>query len=712
MENIIIKDVANNLNIKPNQVQVVLDLLKDNNTIPFIARYRQQQTGGLDENIIFDINKLYEYEINLKQRKEDVIRLIGEKGLLNDDIEQSIIQAKKIVEVDQIYQPYKDKKETKASKAIKLGLEALSKKMMDNPNFDIESEASKYLNDKVSSTEDAIQMASDIIAQVTCENSKVRDFVLENVKRHVRIVSKVKKNHDDEKGVYSMYYDYEQLFSKIANHQLLGLNRANKQKVVTISFVMPEDHNVENIYKYFFSKKEYQHKKLLIEAIQDGYKRLLFPSITRQLYSLALEEAMIDAIDLFALNLENLLMMPPIKNKVILGFDPAYKTGCKLAVVDESGNLLGISLIFPFMSEQKVKESKDILLDLISKYQINLIAIGNGTASRESEEFIANFIKEYKLDIEYLIVSEAGASVYSASKLAQDEFKDLKVEQRSAISIARRVLDPLGELIKIDPKSIGVGQYQHDVNQKQLSEKLEFKINKIVNDIGVDLNSSSYYLLSHISGLSTKIGKAIVEYRRKNNGFKNRNELLKVSGLKSKAFEQAAGFLRIESSNEILDKTIIHPESYKLVYKLLNELNLNIEQINDESFKKQIEDLNLDKYLKILDTDIYTLKIIQKGLLYPNLDKRDLIPTPKLRKDVLTINDLSIGMELEGVVRNIVDFGAFVDIGIKNDGLLHISKISKEFIKHPSLVLAINDIIKVKIDGIDLVKEKVSLTRL
>lgn len=712
MENIIINEVSKNLNIKPKQVSVVLELLKENNTIPFIARYRQEQTQGLDENAIFDINKLYEYEVNLAQRKEDVIRLIDEKGLLSLDIKQSIMNATKIIEVDQIYQPFKDKKETKASKAIKLGLEPFAKKIMDNPNFDIENEANEYISDEVSSIEVAINMASDIIAQLTCENVKVRSFVLENVNRHVHILSKVKKSHEDEKGIYSTYYDYDQLFSKIANHQLLGLNRASKQKVVSISFSMPEDNNVENIYKYFFSRKEYKHKEILMDAIKDGYKRLLFPSITRQIYSLALEDAMVDAIDLFALNLEKLLMMPPIKNKVILGFDPAYRSGCKLAVVDENGNLLDIALVFPFMSDQKVKESKDILLALISKYKINLIAIGNGTASRESEEFVANFIKEFNLDVEYLIVSEAGASVYSASKLAQEEFKDLKVEQRSAISIARRVLDPLGELIKIDPKSIGVGQYQHDVNQKQLSEKLEFTINKIVNDIGVDLNSSSYYLLSYISGLSTKISKSIVEYRKKNNGFKNREELKQVSGLKSKAFEQAAGFLRIDNSNEILDQTIIHPESYKLVYKLLSELNLSIDQINEDSFKNEIESLDLNIYLTILDTDIYTLKIIQKGLLYPSLDKRDLLTTPKLRKDVLTINDLSLGMELEGVVRNIVDFGAFVDIGLKNDGLLHISKISKNFIKHPSDELAINDIINVKIESIDLVKEKIALTRL
>lgn len=712
MEDIIIKEVANHLKIKTQQVSVVLALLDAKNTIPYIARYCQEQTQGLDENAIFEINKLYEYEVNLKQRKEDVIRLIAEKGLLNDSLEQSIKQASKIIEVDQIYQPYKTKKETKASKAIQLGLQPLAQMMMQQPQIDLEAETSKYLSDEITSVEMALDKASDIIAQETCENAHVRAFVSENIKRYVLICTKEKKEHDDEKGLYSMYYDFEQSFTKLANHQLLGLNRASKQKVVTVSFKMANDYNVENIYKYFFSKKNYQHKEILYQAIEDGYKRLLFPSITRQIYSLALEEAMADAIDLFALNLEKLLMMPPLKKKVVLGFDPAYRSGCKLAVVDEKGNLLAISLIFPFMSQQKTAESKTIILDLVKKYHINLIAIGNGTASRESEEFIASLIKESDLALEYLIVSEAGASVYSASKLAQEEFKDLKVEQRSAISIARRVLDPLGELIKIDPKSIGVGQYQHDVNQKALEEKLDFTVNKIVNDIGVDLNSASYYLLAHISGLTTKISKAIVVYRQKNNGFSNRKQLLEVSGLKEKTFEQAAGFLRILSSDEVLDQTIIHPQDYDLAYQLLVELDLKIEQIEAEHFKKVLEKLDLKKYVQVLKTDIYTLQIIQKGLLYPNLDKRDLIETPKLRKDVLSIEDLSVGMELEGVVRNVVDFGVFVDIGLKNDGLLHISKISKEYIKHPSVLLALNDIIKVKIESIDLVKNNISLTRL
>ncbi|MDF9867456.1 uncharacterized protein OKW22_001029 [Bacilli bacterium PM5-3] len=710
MNTIIISEVAKDLKIKDKQVETVLNLLNENNTIPFIARYRKEVTGGLDENIIFEISKHYEYQENLQKRKDDVIRLIEEKGLLNDELKTSILNATKIIEVDNIYQPYKDKKKTKASIAISYGLEGLANKLMNEPNLDVNKEAKNYLNDNVANVEEAIDYAKDIIAQVTCENVKVREFVLENIEKYANVVAKVKKKHDDEEQVFKMYYDFNEKFTKIANHRILGLNRAITKKVVTMNFELKNDYNVENIYRYFFSKKNFINKDILYSAIEDGYKRLLFPSIVRQLFSLRVEQASSDAIDVFALNLEKLLLTPPLKNKIILGFDPAFRTGCKLAVIDRDGKVLAISICYPHEYQGKVNEAKKVILDLINKYNIEVIAIGNGTASRESEMFIADLISENKLDVAYAIVSEAGASVYSASKIAQEEFKDLQVEQRSAISIGRRLLDPLGELIKIDPKSIGVGQYQHDVNQKELAKKLDFTVEKIVNEVGVDINTTSQYLLAHISGLSKSISDSIVKYRIDNGGIKNRQELLKIAKLGPKAFEQAAGFLRISDSKEILDRTIIHPESYKITYNLLKKLGIKIEDIDTEDFKNKLKEVNVKEYSLELNIDEYTLKDIISALLNPNLDVRDELAQPTLKKDVLKLEDLTIGMELEGVVRNVVDFGVFVDIGLKNDALLHISKISKEFISHPSEKLAINDIVRVNVLDIDLQRKSVSLT--
>ncbi|MDH6603143.1 uncharacterized protein OKW23_000271 [Bacilli bacterium PM5-9] len=710
MNTIIISEVAKDLKIKDKQVETVLNLLNENNTIPFIARYRKEVTGGLDENIIFEISKHYEYQENLQKRKDDVIRLIEEKGLLNDELKTSILNATKIIEVDNIYQPYKDKKKTKASIAISYGLEGLANKLMNEPNLDVNKEAKNYLNDNVANVEEAIDYAKDIIAQVTCENVKVREFVLENIEKYANVVAKVKKKHDDEEQVFKMYYDFNEKFTKIANHRILGLNRAITKKVVTMNFELKNDYNVENIYRYFFSKKNFINKDILYSAIEDGYKRLLFPSIVRQLFSLRVEQASSDAIDVFALNLEKLLLTPPLKNKIILGFDPAFRTGCKLAVIDRDGKVLAISICYPHEYQGKVNEAKKVILDLINKYNIEVIAIGNGTASRESEMFIADLISENKLDVAYAIVSEAGASVYSASKIAQEEFKDLQVEQRSAISIGRRLLDPLGELIKIDPKSIGVGQYQHDVNQKELAKKLDFTVEKIVNEVGVDINTTSQYLLAHISGLSKSISDSIVKYRIDNGGIKNRQELLKIAKLGPKAFEQAAGFLRISDSKEVLDRTIIHPESYKITYNLLKKLGIKIEDIDTEDFKNKLKEVNVKEYSLELNIDEYTLKDIISALLNPNLDVRDELAQPTLKKDVLKLEDLTIGMELEGVVRNVVDFGVFVDIGLKNDALLHISKISKDFISHPSEKLAINDIVKVNVLDIDLQRKSVSLT--
>lgn len=702
----IIKEITNSLNLEVEQVENVLQLLAEKNTIPFIARYRKEFTKGLDENQIFEIEQVYQYQENLKKRQEDVIRLIEEKGLLTNDLKQAILKANKIVEVDNIYQPFKDKKKTKASIAIEFGLEPLALKLMNQPHFDLDQEVSKYLNENVKTKEEAISYAQDIIAQYCTDNLKVRDFVSENIAKYSYLVTKVKKKHDDEKKIYEMYYDYQERFSSIANHRLLGINRAVNQKVVTLNFHLEKDYNVDNIYKYFFSKKNFQHQEILYQAIEDGYKRLLFPSITRQLLALKLESASEQAINIFAKNLEALLMAYPLKNKVILGLDPGFRTGCKLAIIDKDGSLLDIDLLYLHQEDKAMKT----LNDLVKKFNVDIIAIGNGTASRESEQLVANTIKQYQLNCEYIIVSEAGASVYSASKIAQEEFKDLKVEQRSAISIARRLADPLSELIKIDSKSIGVGQYQHDVNQKELSAKLDFTVEKIVNEVGVDLNSASSYLLTYISGLNKSIAEEIVKFRQENNGFTNRKQLLKVKKLGAKAYEQAAGFLRIIDAQEPLDSTIIHPESYDKTYQLLELLDLNIKDINNDSFKEKIKSINQEEICLKLDIDEYTLVNIIKGLLNPNLDVRETLTQPQLKSDIMKIEDLSIGMELEGSVRNVLDFGVFVDIGLKNDALLHISKISRDYLEHPLQVFSVNDIIKVRILEIDLNKQQVKLT--
>lgn len=711
MNETIIQEVAQELNIKDNQVKVVLDMLAENNTIPFIARYRKQQTQNLDENAIFAINKLYEYQNNLTNRKEDVIRLIDEKGLLSDDLKASIMKATKISEVDNIYQPFKDKKKTKASVAIGLGFEPLAKKVLSVPNLNIDQEIKSYLKDGITKGE-GLQYVQDIIAQQSTDNPKVRAFVTDNIIKYAYVKAKVKKKHDDEQETFKIYYDYQEKYNRLVNHRVLGLNRAVNKKVVTMSFGLDQDYNVENIYKYLMKKRESQNKQFIMEAIEDGYKRLLFPSITRFLWSEKVEAASQDAIDVFSLNLEKLLLNPPLKHKTILGLDPAFRTGCKLAVINENGTLLEISVCYPHSSDKQREEAKRIMLDLIKKHNVDIIAIGNGTASRESEEFVANLIKDNNLDVTYAIVSEAGASVYSASKLAQDEFKDLSVEQRSAISIARRLLDPLSELIKIDPKSIGVGQYQHDVNQKALSSQLDFTVDKIVNEIGVDLNTASSVLLKHISGLSDAIAKNIIKFRETKGKFRDRQELMEVNKVGAKAFEQAAGFLKIVDGQEALDKTIIHPESYRLTYQILNDNDLNVRNIETKEFKEALNELKVGDLVNKYHSDEYTLTQIITALLNPNFDIRDSVPQPKLKKDILKIEDLTPGLELEGTVRNVVDFGAFVDLGLKNDALLHISKMGKEFISHPSEKLSVNDIIKVKVIDVDLKRNNVSVSLL
>ena len=699
----IIKEIAQNLNIKEPQVSKTLKLLEEGNTIPFIARYRKEVTGNLDEEQIRKISEVYEYGQNLLKRKEDVIRLIDEKGLLTDELKVKIMQAAKLVEVEDLYRPYKEKKKTKATEAIKNGLEPLAKLIMSYPkeiNFD------KFLNENVKTKEDAIEGASYIIAEWTSDNASYRKYIRRYMYNNGKLVTKLKKNAIDENKTYEMYYDFTETIKYAKAYRIMAINRAEKEKVITVNLDVDDEHII-NYLKEKIIKKESPYNYIIENAIKDSYKRLIKPSVEREIRSEITEKAEDEATKNFSLNLENLLMQPPMKGKMVLGFDPAYRTGCKLAVVDETGKMLDISVIYPHEPKCEKEKSKKILLDLIKKYKIDIIAIGNGTASRESEAFVADTIKEADHKVEYILVSEAGASVYSASKLAIEEYPDLHVEQRSAISIARRLQDPLSELVKIDPESIGVGMYQHDVAPKKLSDSLGFVVTKSVNNVGVNINTASSSLLKYVSGLTkTNINK-ILKYRSDHGKFQNRDELKKL--LTPKTYTQSIGFLRIPEGTNILDATSIHPESYDITLNLLKLLNLDLKNIGTEEFNKKL-DIDIAEYAKKLNTDVYTLEDIIKSLQKPNRDPRDDMPKPLLKSDVLHLEDLKPGMKLQGTVRNVTPFGAFIDIGIKNDGLAHISKLTNKYIKHPSEVVSVGDIVDCYVDEIYPEKHKVSLS--
>ena len=699
----IIKEIAQNLNIKETQVSKTLKLLEEGNTIPFIARYRKEVTGNLDEEQIRKISEVYEYGQNLLKRKEDVIRLIDEKGLLTDELKVKIMQAAKLVEVEDLYRPYKEKKKTKATEAIKNGLEPLAKLIMSYPkeiNFD------KFLNENVKTKEDAIEGASYIIAEWTSDNASYRKYIRRYMYNNGKLVTKLKKNAIDENKTYEMYYDFTENLKYAKAYRIMAINRAKKEKVITVNLDVDDEHII-NYLKEKIIKKESPYNNIIENAIKDSYKRLIKPSVEREIRSEITEKAEDEATKNFSLNLENLLMQPPMKGKMVLGFDPAYRTGCKLAVVDETGKMLDISVIYPHEPKCEKEKSKKILLDLIKKYKIDIIAIGNGTASRESEAFVADTIKEADHKVEYILVSEAGASVYSASKLAIEEYPDLHVEQRSAISIARRLQDPLSELVKIDPESIGVGMYQHDVAPKKLSDSLGFVVTKSVNNVGVNINTASSSLLKYVSGLTkTNINK-ILKYRSDHGKFQNRDELKKL--LTPKTYTQSIGFLRIPEGTNILDATSIHPESYDITLNLLKLLNLDLKNIGTEEFNKKL-DIDIAEYARKLNTDVYTLEDIIKSLQKPNRDPRDDMPKPLLKSDVLHLEDLKPGMKLQGTVRNVTPFGAFIDIGIKNDGLAHISKLTNKYIKHPSEVVSVGDIVDCYVDEIYPEKHKVSLS--
>ena len=704
----IIKQIALELNIRIEQVKSTLKMLEGGNTIPFIARYRKEVTGNLDEEQIRSISEVYEYQVNLLKRKEDVIRLIDEKGLLTDKIKTEIMNASKLVEVEDLYRPYKEKKKTKATEAIKNGLEGLAKIILSFPKelYTVD----KFLNDNVKTKEDAIEGAKYIIAEYISDNAYYRKWIRNDIYNNSKIVTKKKKNAVDEKKVYEMYYDYSEDVKYIKPHRVLAINRGEKEGVLSVSL----EYNKEYIYNYLEKKlikdENSECAVYVKDAIVDSYKRLIGPSVEREIRSELTEKSEEGAIEVFAKNLENYLLTPPMKDKMILGLDPAYRTGCKLAVIDYTGQMLDIKVIYPHEPKNDFEGSKKIVLDLIDKYNIDVIAIGNGTASRESETFIANVIKDAKRSVSYIIVNEAGASVYSASKLAIEEFPNLHVEERSAISIARRLQDPLSELVKIDSKSIGVGQYQHDVKEKNLNEALDFVVSKSVNNVGVNINTASASILKYISGLTKKSIEKIIDFRNKHGRFNSRNELIDNKILSAKAYEQSIGFMRVLDGSNPLDKTSIHPESYNKTTKLLESIGMNYDSLGTEELISKLDNINIDDYSKKLDIDIYTLEDIINSLKKPNRDPRDDFDKPILKSDVLHIEDLKKGMKLEGTVRNVVDFGAFIDIGIKNDGLVHISKITDRYIKHPSEVLSVGDIVTCYVDEVFLDKGKVALS--
>lgn len=704
----IIKDISTELNIKAEQATSVLNLLSEGNTIPFIARYRKEATGALDEEQIRRINEVYEYEVNLLKRKEDVIRLIDEKGLLTDEIKQNIMNAKKLVEVEDIYAPYKEKKKTKATEAIKNGLEPLAKIIMSFPPTFNDDSVKKFLNENVKTVDDAITGAKYIIAEWISDNAYYRKWIRSYYFKNASITSKIKKNAEDENKVYEMYYDFSESVKHIKPHRVLAINRGENEKVLSISV----DVNDEDILSYLESKlikKESPVKPYVIDAIKDSYKRLIKPSMEREIRNELTLQSEDASIEVFKGNLENLLLIAPMKEKTVLGFDPAFRTGCKLAIVDPTSKVLNISVIYPHEPHNKWEESKVVLKDLIKKYHVDIIAIGNGTASRESEKLVSETLKELN-DCKYAIVSEAGASVYSASPLAIQEFPDLTVEKRSAISIARRLQDPLNELVKIDPKSIGVGQYQHDVSQKKLSESLDFTVTKCVNNVGVNINTASPSILKYISGLTKTSIDKIIKYRETNGKIKSRDEIKKKKLLNDKVYEQSIGFMRVIDGDNPLDKTNIHTESYDKTLKLLSHLGLTTNDLGTEKLISELDKLNVSDTSKLLDIDIFTLNDIIDSLKQPNRDFRDDYDMPLLKSDILTIDNLKLGMKLEGTVRNVVDFGAFIDIGLHNDGLVHISKITNKFIKHPSEVLSVGDIITCYVIDINKDKEKVSLS--
>ncbi len=702
MNEIVIEQIKVDLGISSKQIEVVLNLLKDGNTIPFISRYRKEMTGNLDEEQIRSISEVYEYQVNLLNKKENTIKLIEEKGLLTDELRDSILKCNKLIEVEDIYRPFKEKKKTKATEAIKHGLEPLAKYILTFPK-EIK-EVDKYINEFIKTEEEAIEGAKHIISEIISDNPFYRKWIRKQIYMDGIIFSKKKKDALDNDKIYEMYYEYSEPVKLIKPHRILAINRGEKEKILTINIDFDTSRVIDYIAKDTIKNSSLIASKYVLESIVDAYKRLIFPSIEREIRTELTDEANEQAIKIFSNNLENLLLQPPMKGKVVLGLDPAFRTGCKLAVIDQTGKLLEKTVIYPHEPVNDYDNAIKEMIRLIDKHKIDIVAIGNGTASRESESFVASIITEHNKDIKYIIVNEAGASVYSASKLAIEEFPNLHVEERSAISIARRLQDPLSELVKVEPKSIGVGQYQHDVPQKRLDESLDFVVSKAVNSVGVNINTASVPLLKYVSGLSNKNIEKIIEYREKNGKINSRKELEKL--LNEKTYEQAIGFIRIMEGTNPLDKTSIHPESYEIVLNILNNLDLTVEDIGTDTLATKIDKINKEE----VTTDSYTLDDIINSLKQPLRDLRDNLASPILKSDVLSIDDLKVGMKLQGTIRNVVDFGVFIDIGLKNDGLAHISKLSNKFIKHPSELFSVGDIVDCYVYDILKDKNKVNLS--
>ena len=712
---VLIKQISNELTLKTNQVQNVIQMLQDGNTVPFIARYRKEMTGSLDEVQIRSIMERWNYLENLGQRKVEVIRSISEQGKMTEELASQIEKAVKLQEVEDLYRPFKQKRRTKATVAKEKGLEPLALWLLECKVYaSVREKAEGFLSEEkeVSSIEEAIAGAQDIIAELISDDAELRKWIRDEIFKAGKLISTVKNAEKDEKAIFEMYYEYEEPVHKIVPHRVLALNRGEKEEILRISIQPRTDIIISHLERKIIKNSQSEVAELLKAAIEDGFKRLLLPSIEREIRKELTEKAEDQAIHIFSENLRNLLLQPPLKGKVVLALDPAYRTGCKLAVIDETGKVMDISVIYPHPPVAKKEAARTKTMEILQRFNVEIVAIGNGTASRESEQFIADILKEVKGNISYIIVNEAGASVYSASDIAREEFPDLQVEQRSAVSIGRRLQDPLAELVKIDPKSVGVGQYQHDVSQKKLSESLTFVVETAVNQVGVNVNTASPSLLQYVAGLSKSVAQNIVKKREEEGKFSSRKELKKIPRLGAKTYEQCIGFLRIINGKEPLDQTAIHPENYGAVNKMLKKIGFTSEDLGSDELNKQLGSLNPSELADELDIGEITIKDIIDDLVKPGRDPRDELSKPLLKKDVLKMEDLITGMELQGTVRNVVDFGAFVDIGVKQDGLVHVSKLSNRYIKNPMDVVAVGDVVTVWVEKVDAQKQRVSLTML
>lgn len=711
----IFERIAKEFSLSTKQIDRTIALIEEGNTVPFIARYRKEMTGALNEVQIKDIVERWQYIQNVKQRKQEVLRLIEEQGKLTPELSNQIEKAEKLQEVEDLYRPYKQKRRTKATVAKEKELEPLATWLLSYQNDDTpEEKATHFLNEEkgVTTVEEALQGARDIIAEMVSDDAQSRKWIREKTYKLGMIESTVKDESIDEKHVYEMYYDYSENVGKIVPHRILALNRGEKEGVLKVSIKVEQEPILQYLNRKWITVSNHINAPFVEEAIEDGYKRLIQPSIERELRGELTEKGEEQAIKIFSENLKNLLLQPPLKGKVVLAVDPAYRTGCKLAIIDETGKVLKIDVIYPHPPVSKLGVAKDKVLSMLKAYEVKMVAIGNGTASRETEQFIADLLKELNEEIYYLIVNEAGASVYSASDIAREEFPDFQVEERSAVSIGRRLQDPLAELVKIDPKSVGVGQYQHDVSQKRLTESLDFVVETAVNQVGVNVNTASPSLLQHVAGLSKAVATNIVKKREEEGKFTNRKQLKKIPRLGAKTYEQAIGFLRIVDGEEALDRTSIHPETYGEVSKLLKMLKMNSNDLGSAQLIEALSQLSIKETAEELNIGELTLKDIIDALMKPGRDPRDELPAPLLKKEVLKLDDLKEGMELQGTVRNVVDFGAFVDIGVKQDGLVHISKLSNRFVKHPLDVVSVGDVVTVWVDSVDQQKGRVALTML